>query len=196
MAEHPPYSVRIGKRVVQFPLVLWLTLLWQLMWDRFSLANLVSGLVLALLLALVFPMPPLDPGMRLHPVGFARFAARFAVDLLKSAGPLAWQAVGSGRPTANSVIGVPLRTRSDMMMTITAIALSATPGTVVVDVRRTDATLFLHVLGADDEATVAQARRDVLAQEGRVVRAFGTAADRRALAGGGDGAASGTGGGR
>ncbi|WP_067476174.1 Na+/H+ antiporter subunit E [Actinomadura hibisca] len=182
MAEMPPYSVRVGNRVVQFPLVLWLTVLWVLMWDRPSIANAVSGLVLALLLVLVFPMPPIDPGLRLHPVGLVRFVVRLTLDLLYSAGPLAWQAVGAGRPTVNSVLAVQLRTRSDLIMTVTAITLAATPGTVVVDVRRGDATLFLHVLGADDDETVARARRDVLAQEERVVRAFGTRDDRRALA--------------
>jgi multicomponent Na+:H+ antiporter subunit E len=63
-----------------------------------------------------------------------------------------------------------------------AISLSATPGTLVLDVRHSDATLFLHVLGADDDAAVEKARRDVQALERRTVRAFGTRDDLRALA--------------
>jgi multicomponent Na+:H+ antiporter subunit E len=55
------------------------------------------------------------------------------------------------------------------------------PGTLVLDVRRETSTLFVHILGGADERAVAKARADVLALEGRVVRAFGTRADRRAL---------------
>mgnify|MGYP001409542754 CR=1 FL=1 len=182
MNDLPPLSVRLGRRVIQFPLVVWLTVIWLLMGDRFSMANAVSGLLLALALVLVFPLPPLDPGLRLHPWGFACFVARFGLDLLRSAGPLTWQAFGPAeRGIVNSVIGVTLRTRSDLILAITAIALSALPGTLVLDVRRETSTLFMHVLGGSDERAVAKARAAALALERRVVRAFGTRADRRAV---------------
>ncbi|MDL4770574.1 MULTISPECIES: Na+/H+ antiporter subunit E [Thermomonosporaceae] len=182
MSELPPFSLRIGRRVVQLPLVVWLVAIWQLMWDRISIANLLSGLAVALALVLVFPFPPLDPGLRLHPLGLVRFFARFAADLLRSAGPLTWQAFGSAdRDVVSSVVGVTLRTRSDLILTAMAIALSAVPGTLVVDVRRGTSTLFLHVLGADHDAAVAKARQDVLKLETRVVRAFGTREDLRAI---------------
>jgi multicomponent Na+:H+ antiporter subunit E len=152
------------------------------MGDKVSLANALSGLLLSTGLVLLFPLPPLDPGLRLHPWGVACFATRFGLDLLRSAGPLTWQAFGTAeRGIVNSVIAVTLRTRSDLVLTVTAIALSAVPGTLVLDVRRETSTLFVHILGGADERAVAKARADVLALEGRVVRAFGTRADRRAL---------------
>ncbi|MFC5754740.1 Na+/H+ antiporter subunit E [Actinomadura rugatobispora] len=182
MNDLPPLSVRVGRRVIQFPLVIWLTVIWLLMGDRFSIANALSGLLLAIGLVVVFPLPPIDPGLRFHPWGFACFATRFGLDLLRSAGPLTWQAFGTAeRGIVNSVLGVTLRTRSDLILTVTAIALSAVPGTLVLDVRRETSTLFLHVLGGSDERAVAKARSDVLALERRVVRAFGTRADRRAV---------------
>ncbi|MFI0356804.1 Na+/H+ antiporter subunit E [Actinomadura sp. 9N407] len=184
MNELPRTTIRIGRRVVPLPLIAWLTLIWLLMWDRFSVANAVSGALLGLAVVIIFPLPPLDPGLRLHPVGLVHFAARFGVDLLRSAGPLAWQAFGTPESgNANSVIAVPLRTRSDLILTVMSIALSATPGTLVLDVRRRTSTLYLHILGGSSDEAVAKARADVLTLETRVVRAFGTRADRRALEG-------------
>jgi multicomponent Na+:H+ antiporter subunit E len=178
------FTLRVGRRrAIRPSAVAWLTVVWMLLWDRPSVANLLSGLVLSVALPLVFPLPPVGPQLRLRPAGLAVFVLRFAVDLLHSAGPLAWQAAGGrGRAELNSVIAVSLRTRSDMILTIMAISLSATPGTLVLDVRRSDATLFLHVLGASDDAAVARARRDVLALERRTVRALGTRGDLDALA--------------
>ncbi|MDL4815191.1 Na+/H+ antiporter subunit E [Actinomadura opuntiae] len=178
------FTVRVGRRrAIRPSAVVWLTVVWMLLWDKPSVANMLSGLVLSVVLQLVFPLPPVGHHLRLRPAGLAVFALRAAADLLHSAGPLAWQAAGGrGRARRNSVIAVPLRTRSDLILAIMAISLSATPGTLVLDVRRSDATLFLHVLGAADDAAVDRARRDVLALERRTVRAFGTRADLRALA--------------
>ncbi|KAB2370679.1 MULTISPECIES: Na+/H+ antiporter subunit E [Actinomadura] len=178
------FTVRAGRRrAIRLPALVWLTVVWMLLWDRPTVGNLLSGLVLAVLLQLAFPLPPVGPQLRLRPLGLAAFALRAAADLLHSAGPLAWQAAGGrGRAKRNSVIAVPLRTRSDLILTVMAISLSATPGTLVLDVRHSDATLFLHVLGAADDAAVAKARRDVQALERRTVRAFGTRDDLRALA--------------
>ncbi|HEU5028398.1 MAG TPA: Na+/H+ antiporter subunit E [Spirillospora sp.] len=178
------FTVRVGRhRAIRLPALVWLTVVWMLLWDRPTVGNLLTGLVLAVLLQLAFPLPPVGPQLRLRPLGLAVFVLRAAADLLHSAGPLAWQAAGGrGRARRNSVIAVPLRTRSDLVLTVMAISLSATPGTLVLDVRHSDATLFLHVLGAADDAAVAKARRDVQALERRTVRAFGTRDDLRALA--------------
>ncbi|MBW8480990.1 Na+/H+ antiporter subunit E [Actinomadura parmotrematis] len=185
MEERPRYSVRVAGRTVQLPLVAWLTLIWLLMGDRFSVANVLSGIAAALVLVVVFPFPPLDPGLRFHPAGFARFAGRFAYDMARAAGPLALQAFDTGlQRRANSVVAVTLRTHSDFILTATSIALSALPGALVVDVRRQTGTLFLHALGAADDAGVESVRRLVLDQEARVVRAFGTREDRALIEGG------------
>jgi multicomponent Na+:H+ antiporter subunit E len=180
-------NVRVGGRVARLPIVLWLTLIWVLLWDRITLANAIYGFLLGLALLLAFPFPAVDPGMRLRPLGLVRFGARFALDLARSVLPLAWQAVGSNRPgRANSVIAVTLRTRSDAVFVLTAVALSAVPGTLVLDMRRATGTLFLHALGVSDDATADLARRQVLDLEARVVRAIGTRADLRALSGEGN----------
>ncbi len=75
------------------------------------------------------------------------------------------------RPTS-AVIEVDLASDSDFVMTVVAEIVSLIPGSVIVEARRSTHTLFLHVLDVDDDADAESARRRVLAQERRVLRAF------------------------
>lgn len=160
--------------MVQLPLVVWLAIMWSLLWGTFTPGNLISGLVVGLVLTLVFPLPPLDIGLRFHPVGIVRLVARFSKDLVLATLRVAGQILSPG-PLPSAILELPLRSRSDLMLTVTTLVVQSVPGSTVVEIRRETSTLYLHVLGAGDEAAMEAARREVLEQEERVVRAFGTA---------------------
>ena len=72
---------------------------------------------------------------------------------------------------------MPLRTRSDFVLSVTAIVISLVPGTLVLEIDRERSLLFLHVLAAGDAAGVEKARRSALAIEASVIRAIGSRAD-------------------
>jgi multicomponent Na+:H+ antiporter subunit E len=74
----------------------------------------------------------------------------------------------------NSIIAVQLLTRSDLVTTLTAEAISVVPGTVVVDIDRERGLLYLHALGTRTHADIDRVRRDVLGTEERIVLAIGT----------------------
>ena len=59
------------------------------------------------------------------------------------------------------------------MLTATAVAVSNIPDGSVVEVHRAQATLFVHVLEADDPRTPERTRQAVWRMEELVVRAFG-----------------------
>ncbi|MGQ4428412.1 Na+/H+ antiporter subunit E, partial [Streptomyces violaceoruber] len=69
--DRSPYSwsfrVGRGRRVLDLPLVGWLTVIWLLLWGTPSWANLVNGVLVAVCLCLAFPLPAVDIGLRLHP---------------------------------------------------------------------------------------------------------------------------------
>ncbi|TDE00081.1 Na+/H+ antiporter subunit E [Jiangella asiatica] len=182
-----PGAVPKRRRRLQWPILVWLTVVWALLWGDFSVANIAAGLVVALVVVVVFPLPPIVFGGKVRPVGLLRLIGRFVVDLIVASGQVARQALSIGRPPMSAVIQVDLRSRSDLYLTLTAELLSLVPGSLVVEVRRSTSTLFLHVLGVHDEADVERARRDALVQEERVVRALASdeelAAYRRAREG-------------
>ena len=159
----------------QVPLLVWLVLVWNLLWGTWSWANLIGGVALALAVTLLLSLPPVVGGTQLHPKAFVVFVGWFVVDLVSSAALVAWQTVrprGIGR---SAIIQVQMRTDSDLLFTILAESLTLVPGSMVIDVDRERRTLSLHILHVEDERDVERQRSSVLAQEERVVRAFGSA---------------------
>ena len=177
------------RRRVSPALVVWLTVVWIALWGTLSVANMVTGVVVALLVLVTLPMPASGARLAFHPLGVLVFVVLFAVDLVVSSLRVAWQAVGPRALPRNSVIEVALRTRSDLTLTMTVLALNVMPGSIVVEIHRgTPTRLFVHVLGADTPAAVESARRSVARLEQRVLTAFGTREELAAVFGpsGGD----------
>ncbi|MET7302478.1 Na+/H+ antiporter subunit E [Embleya sp. NPDC005575] len=168
---------RIGR--ISPLLVGWLTAVWVALWGTLTVANVLTGLVVAVLLPVLLPLSPAHDRLRFRPWGLVRFVVRFVLDLAGSSLRVAWQALWPGRLPRSSVVGVETATRSDVLLTLTVLALNVIPGSIVIEIRRGRPTkLFIHALGADTPASVEAARRAVVRLEARVVAAFGSREDR------------------
>jgi multicomponent Na+:H+ antiporter subunit E len=158
-----------------------LVVVWMLLWGVFSWANLMSGLVVAAVVLAVFPLPPVTFAGRLRPWGLVRFTVRFVADLVRASVHLAWLAFRFGHRPRSAIIRVPLRVRSDLVLTLTGEAVSLVPGSLIVDTDQASSTLFIHVVGVSDRAAVERFRSTVYDVEARIVRAIGSDAEIRAL---------------
>ncbi|MBR7672027.1 Na+/H+ antiporter subunit E [Streptomyces daliensis] len=167
-------------RATQWPMVAGLTVLWVLLWGTVSPANVLSGVLVGVIVCVLFPLPPIETQARLRPLGLLRFAGRFVADMAVSSWRLNRYILAPGVP-ACAVLGVRMRCPGDLMLTATAVAVSAVPGSTVLEVHRASGTLYLHVMGASEDSERDRARREVLRLERRVVRAFGTRADVEAI---------------
>ena len=166
----------------QLPLLVWLVLVWNFLWGTWSWANLLGGIAVALLVTVLLPLPPVVGGTALRPLGFLRFLGYFLADLVTSGAEVAWQTIRPSGIGQSAIIRVQLRTDSDLLLTILAESLTLVPGSMVLDMDRERRTLAVHILHVADEGDVQRQRESVLAQEERVVRAFGSAAEIAALA--------------
>ncbi|EDY47579.1 conserved hypothetical protein [Streptomyces clavuligerus] len=176
-----PFSFAVvgrRRRVLDLPLIGWLAVVWVLLWGNVSWANVLNGVLVAVVLCLVFPLPAVDLGLRLRPWGIVRLVVHLLGDMYTSGLMVARQMLDS-RPYRAGVLAVPLRCRGDLMLTATAVAVSNVPDGSVVEVRRSSATLYVHILEADDPEAADRARRSVWRMEELVVRAFG---DRNEIA--------------
>ncbi|NED10609.1 Na+/H+ antiporter subunit E [Streptomyces sp. SID9124] len=172
----PPFSAAFGgrrRRVLDLALIAWLTVIWVLLWSSLNWANLLTGAVVAVVVCLAFPLPKVDLGLRLHPWGILRLAGYLLYDMYTSGVKVTRQIHGR-QPRQAAVIAVPLRCRSDLMLTAVAVTVSNVPDGSVVEVRRATATVFVHVLDAGDPAELEAARHSVWRLEELTVRAFGT----------------------
>ncbi|MGV8968730.1 MAG: Na+/H+ antiporter subunit E [Cellulomonas sp.] len=156
---------------VQWPTILWLTVVWVLLWGDLRPGNVLAGLVVALAVTLLLPLPAVASGGRLRPLGLVRLIAHFARDLVVASVQVGVQAFRPG-PPVSAVIGVQLRSSSDLYLTLTAELCSLVPGSIVVEAHRLTRTLYLHVLDVDTAGGVEAARQSVLDQEERVLRAI------------------------
>lgn len=165
----------------QLPLLVALVLLWILLWGAFTWLNLVTGIILGVLVMRIFYLPPVELSGRFNVWWFAVFLVRFFVDLVVASFQVAALALGPRKVERNSIIAVQLLTRSDFIMTITAIVLSIIPGSFIVEVDRDSGILYLHVIDTADLDAVDREREKVLAIEYRVVRAIGSKDDLERL---------------
>ena len=174
-----------GAWLLQPVTAVWLVVLWLLLWGRFSTGLALSGVVVALVVVRLFPLQPIPVEGRIRPLAALRLWARFSWDVVVASiqvARLAVRAAGGGDPPGMAVIAVPLRTRSELLLTAVAEILGLVPGSIVVEIDRTSGILYVHLIGVDDLAAVERERERARALEARVIRAFGSDEDRAALA--------------
>ena len=172
MTLHP----RRRRAVPQWRTLLWLTVVWVLLWGDLSVGNVLAGLLIGLVVSVVMPLPPIGAQGRVRPLRLAHLAGRFAVDVLVASVQVGIQAFRV-RPPLSAVIRVRLRSSSDLYLTLTAELCSLVPGSIVVEAHRLTSTLYLHVLDVRGADGIERARRRVLEQEERVLRALASDAE-------------------
>lgn len=159
------------------PLVIGLVVLWLLLWRSVSPLTIVTGIVTAVAVVRVFELPPVPHIGRFRPIAAITLVVWFLGQVVVASVQIAEQAFAALAPSRqprSGVIAVQLRTRDDLVLSLTGIVTTLVPGTVVVEVDRAQSVLYLHVLRAGSAAHIAAARDAVLETERRLVRAIGS----------------------
>lgn len=156
---------RIALRIV--PLVA----LWLLAWGDVSVANVMSGIAVALGLLIAFPpRPSSGPRVRLRPAAMARLAGYVIVQLVVSNLLVAREIVSRRSRIRTGVLAHHLQQPSDAVLSVMANVIALSPGTMTVDVSSDPAVLYVHFLLLDD---VEDARRAIARLERLVADALG-----------------------
>lgn len=156
-----------------------LALMWAALWQDVSAGTLAAGVVAATLVVLVTPdlrAPVWRPFGR--PAASLHFLAAFCWNLVRATAVMAWEVLTPRNRIRQGIVAVPLRTRSHAIVAVVANAVTLTPGTVTVDVRRDPPALYVHVLHLRD---IARAREEVQRLEDLAIRAFGSEEEVRAM---------------
>nr|WP_231135024.1 Na+/H+ antiporter subunit E [Motilibacter deserti] len=156
----------------QLPVIAWLTLVWVLLWGTWSWANLLSGILVSLIVLAVLPLPAVTEGRRVRPLALLRLIAYVARDLVVSSVEVSRLALSPGPRVTSAVLAVRLQTRSDLILTVVAEALSLVPGSVIVEIDSPTGTLYVHVLGVRDAEGAERFRARALHLEHLIRRAL------------------------
>ena len=155
----------------QLGLVAWLTLLWLVLWRDAALANVLSGVVVAVAVTSVFPGTRGDPPRHtVRPLWAIAFLFYFHWKMLEATLVLAREILTPRDHTMSGIIAVPVEGSSDLVVTLIANAITLTPGTVTLDISRNPTTLYVHVLHLYDTERV---RRDVHRLQQFALKAMG-----------------------
>lgn len=141
------------KALRKFPVVLAVTLLvmWLLLNNSLAPGQIVLGVLVALFFAGTGDtLRPLRPSVkRLHlALGLLGVVL---IDIVRSNLMVARIVLGMGAPAAPGFMKVPLDLRDPHGLAILAMILTATPGTVWVDLDREHGSLTLHILDLHNE---------------------------------------------
>ncbi len=164
--------------------LLWLLGVWLLLWGSISPLAIGSGLLIAIVLLVATPQPPVEIGLRLRPLRMLRLLVYLTVDLVAASVRVTVQILRPG-PPESAIFEVALRVRGGLMMTMVAIAVSAVPGSTVLDVRPERGSLEIHVLDASAPDAEQAIDREVRRLERLIVAAFGPKAERERVREGG-----------
>jgi multicomponent Na+:H+ antiporter subunit E len=156
-----------------------LAIVWMLLWGELSLGAAVWGLLIALLIQVLFPLPDVPELESFRPIGFLRLVVVTLSGLTVSSFQVAAKVLAFWRPTQNAIIHVDLRSRSAFITAITAELTTLVPGSVAIDAG--EGWLLVHVFDASTPLAVERARAKVLSTEATALRAFGTGEDRALL---------------
>jgi multicomponent Na+:H+ antiporter subunit E len=160
-----PSSLRSGLRALltprRFLVVALLVAAWCALWGSVSVANVLSGTLVAVAATLFAGVDREAGGLRIVPL--LHFVWLVLVDLIVSTVHVAWEILTPTDHTDEAIIAVDTQigARSHFLMLV--VAITVTPGTAVIDSDADTGRLYLHLLHAE-KATEIEAHVRQLAE--------------------------------
>jgi multicomponent Na+:H+ antiporter subunit E len=149
-----------------------LILVWSLLWGDFSVANVISGLVVALVITVLLPLPAVPVEGRLHPLSLLKLIVLVGYYLVLSSVQVAWLAIRPGPPPLVAVLRAHLALKSDLVLALAVNIFNLIPGSIVLEIDQNRRMLYLHVIDVGSERSVQRFYRQVDQVERLLVAAF------------------------
>ena len=172
MIRRIPFRQRLAGLPKRWLAFTWLVVVWVALWGELSLANVLGGAAVAIIIGLVFPLPPLPATPRFRLWSIVVLAAVFVRDLTVASFQVALLAWRPGPPFKVSVVRTNVATTSEATLTLVAEMTSLVPGTIVLETNSASRTMYLHCLDVSTPEEVEDIRVMVASLDQRVRAAF------------------------
>ncbi len=161
-------------------LVFFLVLVWVLLWGHVTVANMASGLVVALVITVLLPLPSVPVEGRLHPLSLLKLVALVGYYLVLSSVQVAWMAIRPGPPPLVAVVRANLPAlKSDLVLACAVNIFNLIPGSIVLEIDQSRRILYVHLIDVGSESTVQRFYRQVEQVQRLLVAAFERESDWR-----------------
>lgn len=158
--------------LVQLIVPAWLTAIWVALWGSVTLANILGGLLVAVLVMWMTPLPRVPVNGRLHPLSLISLSGVILWYAIASSVQVAWLAVRPKPPPVTGVLRVRTTIKSDMVLVLFADIINLTPGTMVLELDLQRRSLHVHVLDLSDNTAANAFYRSTRRLERLFIRAF------------------------
>jgi multicomponent Na+:H+ antiporter subunit E len=158
-----------------------LIIVWVFLWDSVSGMTILSGLVVAFTVVRAFYLPPIQLSGRLPLFSGTDFGFWVMLTVRLSSSQVAWLTVRPRPVAAGSVVAVDLATRSDLLITLVTMVNGLIPGSLVIEIDRARAVVFVHGLNCADEDEIEKVREKTHGIETLLIYAIGSPHDIEAL---------------
>jgi multicomponent Na+:H+ antiporter subunit E len=166
-------------RGLSVSLLVWLLLVWVMLWGRITVAVVVFGLVVALGVRLLFPLPDVRSRFFAHPHRLVGLVAYLTWDVVLSGLRVVWLVLRHGSSTKGAVIAVPVLSDTEQVIVVAANLLSLAPGNFVLQIDRERLIFYVYALDVRSPAQADRVHDELLNRQLRVIKAFGTAQEIR-----------------
>jgi multicomponent Na+:H+ antiporter subunit E len=160
----------------------WLVLVWILLWGTFSAANILSGLLVAMVITLLLPLPAVPVEGKVHPLSLMRLIVTVGYYLVLSSVQVALLAVKPGPPPLSAVLRARLAIKSDLVLALAVNIFNLIPGSIVLEIDQARRMLYMHVINVGNERAVSGFYRQVAVVERLLVASFERESDWRPAA--------------
>lgn len=160
------------ERVLRVGVLVWLTVVWILLWGNVSVANIVGGLAVGILIMVLLPLPRVPVEGRIHLWSIVKLAGLVIYYAAQSSVQVAWLAVRPGPPPLTGVLRCQLAIKSDLVLTLCIDVLNLIPGTMVLEIDQIRRRVYVHVLDVSTDKAVDQFYRTVRQLERLFIASF------------------------
>lgn len=144
------------EKLVWVGVLAWLTAIWVALWGQISVANVVGGLAVGLVIMVALPLPRVPVRGRVRVLPLVQLAGVSIYYALESSLQLAWFAIRPAPPPIPGILRVRFRFTSDLVMVLCTNLLNLIPGTMVLEIDRERRMVYVHVIDVGSEEAVAK----------------------------------------
>ncbi|OBI78881.1 Na+/H+ antiporter subunit E [Mycobacterium sp. E740] len=131
----------------------WLVLVWVLLWGHLSAANVLSGLAVAVLITVLFPLPAVPVEGKVHLLSLIRLLFAVTYRLILSSVQVAVLAV-KPTPPLSAVLRAQLSVKSDLVLALAVNIFNLIPGSIVLEIDQNRRLLYMHVIDVGSDRAV------------------------------------------
>lgn len=153
--------------------IVWLTAMWCLLMGEITVANLVGGLLVAVAIVLLLPLPAMPvSGLHISYGKLAAYLVRWFADLVRASVKVGWLAVRPAAPPHTAIVTAPMRVDNELVLTFAVSLYNLQPGGTITDIDIANRMLTIHLLDADPSGGLERELANVARLEAAMIEIF------------------------